>query len=87
MRDGTSTCLHVGFVDNHVRDLEVPVDEVVDLEVLVVIAKGVEEGLGNLDPSHVGDELYNREKWNKHIWSVGIKRGARGEADIQMGKG
>jgi hypothetical protein len=37
--------------------LEIPIDEVVDLEVLVIVTPGVEQRLCNLDPTKVTDEL------------------------------
>ena len=42
-------------------DLKVPVDQVVDLEILVVVTPGVEERLGHLDPAQVSDELQDWE--------------------------
>ena len=45
-----------------ITHLDVPVDQVVDLEVFVVVAEGVEQGLRNLDPTHVTDELDHNEK-------------------------
>ena len=37
--------------------LKVPVDQVVDVKVLVVLAKGIDQGLGNVEPAKVEDEL------------------------------
>ena len=42
-------------------DLKVPVDQVVDLEILVVVTPGVEKRLGHLDPAQVSDELQDWE--------------------------
>ena len=42
-------------------DLEVPVNEVVDLEVLVIISPRVEKGFSNLDPPKVADEFDDGE--------------------------
>ena len=64
----------VGVVHYDVGDLEVAVDQVVDLKVLVVIAKRVEQCLCHLDPAAVADELQDGEDGDVEVWGVLIKR-------------
>ncbi len=42
--------------------LEVPVNEVVNLKVLIVVAKWVEQCFGHLDPSHVAKQFGQGEE-------------------------
>ena len=44
-----------------------PVDEVVDVKVLIVLAKGVDQGLGNVEPTKVEDELEDGEQGDEHV--------------------
>ena len=44
-----------------------PVDEVVDVKVLIVLAKGVDQGLGHVEPTEVEDELENRKEGDEHV--------------------
>ena len=64
--------------------LEVPVNDVVDLKVLVVVPEWVEEHLCHLDPAHVAEELDDGEEGDVNIWSVvleggGVDGGAGGQ--------
>ena len=65
-------------------DLHVAVDEVVDLKVLVVIAKRVEQGLCNLDPAAVADELQDGEDGDVEVRGVLIERGACGHLRLDV---
>ena len=47
--------------------LKVPVDQIVDIEVLVVLAKRVDQGLCNVEPAKVEDELEDEEKGNVDV--------------------
>ena len=44
-----------------------PVDEVVDVKVLIVLAKGVDQGLGDVEPTKVEDELEDRKHGDEHV--------------------
>ena len=44
-----------------------PVDEVVDVKVLIVLAKGVDQGLGHVEPTKVEDELQDRKQGDEHV--------------------
>ena len=43
--------------DDWSQQWKIPVDQVVDVKVLVVLAKGIDQGLGNVEPAKVEDEL------------------------------
>lgn len=58
------------FVDDHVRDLQIAVDDPVHLEVVVVLAEGVDERLGHLEPAHVEEELERGEDRKVHVDAV-----------------
>ena len=47
--------------------LEVSVKQVIDVKVLVVIAKRVDQHLGDVQPAKVEEELEQRGKWN---WKI-----------------
>ncbi len=74
--------LHFRVVDDHVGDLEVPVDEVVDLEVLVVVAEGIEQRLRHLDPPLVADELEDGEEG--HVDGRGVVDVLAGDAEVDL---
>ena len=64
--------------------LEVPVNDVVDLKVLVVVPKRIEQRLCHLNPAHVAEELDDGEEGDVNIWSVvleggGVDGGAGGQ--------
>lgn len=77
--------------------LNVPVDEPVDLKVVVVLPKRVDQGLGHLEPAHVEEELQHGEDGDVEINVVlgvlllrveelaphdgGEEEGVHGEAD------
>ena len=44
-----------------------PVDQVVDVKVLVVFAKGVDQGLGDVEPAKVEDELEDAKEGDEHV--------------------
>ena len=44
-----------------------PVDQVVDIKVLVVLAKGVDQGLGHVEPAKVEDELEDAKEGDEHV--------------------
>ena len=46
---------------------KIPVDQVVDVKVLVVLAKGIDQGLGNVEPTKVEDELEDRKYGDEHV--------------------
>ena len=54
--------------------MKVPINEIVDLEVLIVIAPGIEKCLSHLDPAKVTNELDDGEDWDEHLWSVSKER-------------
>ena len=54
----------------HCLNLKVPVDQVIDLEIFVIVAPWIEQRLGHLDPTQVGDELDVGEDGDVHEWSV-----------------
>ncbi len=66
--------------------LDVSVDEVVDLEVLVVLAKRIQERLGNLDPAHVADKFQDGEVGQVQVGGVDSERVLAGEGDADVGK-
>ena len=47
--------------------LKVPVDQVVDVKVLVVLAEGVDQGLCNVEPAKVEDELEDAKQGDEHV--------------------
>ena len=57
-------------LDHDVGDLNVPVDDVVDVEVLVVVAKGVDQSCSHMHPSTVEDELEDGEEGDDKILDV-----------------
>ena len=59
--------LLVGALHHQVADLHVPVDDVVHVEVLVVLAEGVDEHLGDVEPAVVEDELADAEEGDVHV--------------------
>ena len=54
---------HVSRVTCHTDcgHLHVTVDEPVQLEVIIVLAEGVDQGLGHLEPAHEEGELQREE--------------------------
>ena len=50
--------------------LHIPVDDVVDVEVFVVVAKRVDKSCSDMEPSTVEDELENGEEWDDKILDV-----------------
>ena len=46
---------------------QVPVDQVVDVKVLVVLAEGVNQGLRNVEPAKVEDELEDAKQGDEHV--------------------
>ena len=51
-----------------------PVNEVVDLEILIVLPERIQQRLCNLDPAHVAQELKDGKEWEKEVRCVVIKR-------------
>ena len=47
--------------------VKLPVDQVVDVKVLVVLAKGVDQGLCNVEPAKVEDELEDAKQGDEHV--------------------
>ena len=47
--------------------LKVPVDQIVDIKVLVVLAKRVDQGLCNVEPAKVEDELEDAKQGDEHV--------------------
>ena len=66
-------CCSIFNYDNK-DHLKVSVKQVVDVKVLVVIAKRVDQHLGDVQPAKVEEELEQRGKWNRKIKSVHILR-------------
>ena len=48
------------------------VKQVIDVKVLVVVAKRVDQNLGDVQPAKVEEELEQRGKWNRKIEGVHI---------------
>ncbi len=67
-----------------VRNLEVPINEIIDLEVLVIIPPGIEQGFSNLDPTKVSDELDEGEDGNVDHWRVEVERLVVRNADADL---
>ena len=44
-----------------------PVDQVVHVKVLIVLAKGVDQGLGDVEPTEVEDELEDGKEGDEHV--------------------
>ena len=65
---------HCVIIHNMIRDLEVAVDDVVDVNVRIIIPERVQQRVGNLDPAHVCDKLHDGEEWHLHVW---CERGVR----------
>ena len=55
------------FNNDNKDHLEVSVKQVIDVKVLVVIAKRVDQNLGDVQPAKVEEELEQRRKWN---WKI-----------------
>ena len=54
--------------------LEVSSDDIIDLKILVIVTKRVEQCFCHLDPSHVTEEFNQSEKREVKIWSMGFVR-------------
>ena len=54
--------------------MKVPINEIVDLEVFIVVAPGIEKCFSHLDPAEVTDELDDGKDWNVHLWGVNKER-------------
>ena len=67
--------------------LEVPVNHVVDLEVLVVVAEGVEQRLRHLDPAHVAEQLYEGEEGEVEVGRVPVEGRRVRVADVEVREG
>ena len=59
-------------LDHDVGYLHIPVDDVVDVEVFVVVSKRVDQGCSHMEPSTVEDELEDGEEWDDKILDVVI---------------
>ena len=73
LHEGIVSHLHVSVcqVYDQVGDLQVPVYQIVYIEVFVVISERVQQLLSHLDPAHVADELDDGEEGEVDIRSVG----------------
>ena len=47
--------------------MKVPVDQIVDVKVLIVLAKGVDQGLCHVEPAKVEDELEDPKDGDEHV--------------------
>ena len=63
--------------------LEVPVDKISDIDVNVIISKGVQHSFWHLDPTHDAEKFHKGKKWDVHIRSeiiegfiVGVRQGS-----------
>ena len=43
--------------------LKISINKIVDLKVLIIITKGIEQCFGYFCPTHVAEKLYQCEKW------------------------
>ena len=53
--------------------LKVPVDQKVTLEVIIILAKRVDQSFGHLEPAHVEEELQEGEDGNVEIHLVTLE--------------
>ena len=60
-------CCSIFNHDDNKDHLKVSVKQVIDVKVLVVIAKRVDQNLGDVQPAKVEEELEQRGKWN---WKI-----------------
>jgi hypothetical protein len=74
------------MINEHIENLEVSIDEIVNLEVLIIISPRVEQGLSHLDPSHVTDEFKDGKNRNVNVWRVTIKWIRGRKCDVEVGK-
>ncbi len=72
--------------EEHIENLEVSIDEIVNLEVLIIISPRVEQGLGHLDPSHVTNEFKDGKNRNVNVRRVTIKWIRGRKCDVEVGK-
>ena len=70
--------------DDSDDDLKVSVDQVVDLEILVVVAPRIEKSFGYLDPTKVTDELKDAEPRDEDTGSVSSKSSLMSEAVVNF---
>ena len=73
LHEGIVSHFHVSVcqVYDQVGDLQVPVYQIVYIEVFVVISERIQQLLSHLDPAHVADELDDGEEGEVDIRSVG----------------
>ena len=56
-----------------VTNLEVPVNQRIDLEILIIISPRIKKSFSNFDPTEIGDELDEGEDWNMDNRRVKVK--------------
>ena len=64
-----------------------PVNQVIDLEILVVLAEGIEQRLRHFDPAHVAEKLQDGEERDVEVRCVLVERIRHREADVEVGEG
>ena len=74
----------VGFTKFGPKYLKIPINEVVDLEILIVISPRIEKCFSNLDPTKIRDKFNQGEDWNEDHRSVEIIRFFFGDADTKL---
>ena len=78
----------LGLLQNHVRGLQVAVDDVVYLKVFVVVSKRIEQTLRHLDPAHVAQELHYGEEGKVEVGRVRLEGGvSNGDGDVRCIEG
>ena len=66
-------CVHL--IHNEISYLQVPVNQPVHLEVIIIFTKWVYQSLRHLEPAHVEEELEEGEDWNievRHLRDLGV---------------
>ena len=62
---------HVRFsIDHQVTDLEVPVNNVLDIKVIIAVSEGIDEILSHFEPAEVEDKLQGGEEWEVEVVDV-----------------
>ena len=57
-------------LDHYIAELNIPVDDVVDVKVIIIVAKWVDQGLSHMKPTPVEDKLEDRKDRNVEINDV-----------------
>ena len=52
---------------NHRVYLNMSINQVIQFKIIIVLTEGIDQSLGNLQPSNIKDKLYRQEKWVKEV--------------------